>query len=362
MGNLLDKRRCGAMAVHRRLLDTHLQYRARRERLENITLSRKAVRAPGREGVTTIPVVVHVVYHTMAENISTEQVTSQIEVLNADFGKRNLDLTSVPPVWQDTVGDGRIMFKLADTAPDGSPTNGITRTASNIEGFADDDAVKFAAKGGVDAWPSDRYLNLWVCHLEDLLGYAQFPGGPRETDGVVIHYRAFGTNGEVEAPFDLGRTATHEIGHWLNLFHIWGDDGMGCAGTDQVDDTPNQAGPNTGVPGFPHVSCNNAPDGDMFVNFMDYVDDRCMVMFTAGQIDRMHAALDESRPTFSETTEPPPPPVDLNYFHTDFTLLAAAPEAAGDPVVSVSPENKLYVFYLGVDKHIHLIRVEDVPA
>ncbi len=362
METLLGKRRCGAMRVHRRLLDTHPQYRTRRGRLENITLSRKTVGAAPREGVTTIPVVVHVVYRSMAENISMEQVTSQIEVLNADFGKRNLDLTSVPPVWQGTVGDPRIMFKLAEVAPDGSPTNGVTRTASNTTSFRDDDAVKFATRGGADAWPSDRYLNLWVCHLEDLLGYAQFPEGPPETDGVVIDYRAFGTNGEVETPFDLGRTATHEIGHWLNLFHIWGDDGMGCAGTDQVEDTPNQAGPNTGVPSFPKLSCNNAPNGDMFINFMDYVDDRCMVMFTVGQTERMHAALDESRSTFSATTEVPPQPVEPNYFHTDFTLLAAAPEAAGDPVLGVS-DNKLYVFYLGVDKHIHAIRVvEDSPT
>ena len=130
----------------------------------------------------------------------------------------------------------------------------------------------------MDAWPSAQYLNLWVCPLAGgLLGYAQFPGGPAATDGVVILHSAFGINGTAAAPFNLGRTATHEIGHWLNLNHIWGDDGTGCSGTDNVADTPNQGGPNYGAPTFPHLSCSNGPNGDLFVNYMDYVDDRAIV-------------------------------------------------------------------------------------
>jgi hypothetical protein len=108
---------------------------------------------------------------------------------------------------------------------------------------------------------------------------------------------AFGTTGTAAAPFNLGRSATHETGHWLNLHHIWGDDGTGCNGTDFVDDTPNQAGPNFGKPEFPHVTCGNAPDGDLFMNFMDYVDDAAMVMFSAGQVVRMQATLDGDRST-----------------------------------------------------------------
>src|SRR5690606_13088965 len=133
------------------------------------------------------------------------------------------------------------------------------------------------------------------------LGYAQFPGGPAETDGVVILHSAFGTTGTATAPFDLGRTTTHEIGHWLNLRHIWGDDGTGCAGSDFVADTPNQGGPNYGKPTFPQISCGNGPNGDMFVNFMDYVDDAAMVMFTAEQTVRMQAALDSNRSTLGVT-------------------------------------------------------------
>jgi hypothetical protein len=180
------------MTVHRRLLDRDPNYRVRRERLENLTLARKRARSPGRAGTTLIPVVVHVVYRTLSENISAEQVASQIDVLNEDFSGRNSDVKSVPSVWRDFVGDARIVFKLADRDPDGAFTSGITRTSTRVAAFGDDDAVKSAATGGADAWPADRHLNIWVCHLENLLGYAQFPGGPMHTDGVVIDYRPSG--------------------------------------------------------------------------------------------------------------------------------------------------------------------------
>ncbi|HKG22285.1 MAG TPA: zinc metalloprotease, partial [Blastocatellia bacterium] len=148
---------------------------------------------------------------------------------------------------------------------------------------------------GKAPWPTDRYLNLWVCNLGGgLLGYAQFPGGPAETDGVVITHRGFGTNGTAQAPFNLGRTATHEVGHFLNLRHIWGDT-EDCSGTDFVADTPNAAGPNFAKPIFPKVSCRNGPNGDMFMNYMDYTDDDSMFMFTAQQVARMHATLEGFR-------------------------------------------------------------------
>ena len=165
-----------------------------------------------------------------------------------------------------------------------------------MDGFTGDDAVKSAATGGADAWPADQYLNLWVCRLAGgLLGYAQFPGGPAATDGVVVTHTGFGTTGTAAAPFDRGRTTVHEVGHWLNLRHIWGDDFGGCGGSDLVADTPNQGGSNVGVPTFPTVSCANGPNGDMFMNYMDYVDDVAMVMFSAGQVTRMQAALDGPR-------------------------------------------------------------------
>jgi hypothetical protein len=253
--------------------------------------------APARVGVTRIPVVVHVVWNTQAQNISDAQIWSQIDVLNQDFRRTNPDSSQVPQVWQDVVADARVEFFLASTDPDGNPTDGITRTQTQRTFFPrQGNPVKSVATGGADPWPADTYLNMWVCQLAgSLLGYAQFPGGPAQTDGVVILHSGFGTTGTAAAPFDRGRTATHEIGHWLNLFHIGGDDGTGCNGTDEVDDTPNQADQNIGCPTFPSPSCNNEPNGDMFMNYMDYSDDACMFMFTAGQVTRMQAALDGPR-------------------------------------------------------------------
>ncbi len=165
--------------------------------------------------------------------------------------------------------------------------------------FGPRDGVKQASKGGSTAWPPDAYLNIWVCTLGGgLLGYAQFPGGPKATDGVVVLNSAFGTEGIAAAPFDKGRTLTHEIGHWLNLRHIWGDT-LDCSGGDRVPDTPNCEGPNIGKPTFPVITCSNAPHGDMFMNYMDYVDDAAMFMFTAGQVSRMSACLAGPRKSFA---------------------------------------------------------------
>jgi hypothetical protein len=218
-------------------------------------------------------------------------------VLNQDFRAINADISDVPSVWKSRIGDSRIEFELATVDPSGNATTGITRTKTAVTAFGHaGDPVKSEATGGADPWPADQYLNMWVCQLGGgLLGYATFPGAPAEIDGVVILHSGFGTTGTAKAPFDRGRTATHEIGHWLNLFHIWGDDGSGCYGSDEVDDTPNAAGPNFGRPSFPHVTCSNGPDGDMFVNYMDYTDDAGMFMFTAGQVIRAQATLDGPR-------------------------------------------------------------------
>jgi len=280
------------MPLHRHLAAVDAGYRAARRGIE--TFSMLARRRP-RTTVARIPAVVHVLYRTAAENIEATQVQSQIDVLNADFRARNADVDKVPDAFSARVGDALIEFALATEDPDGRKSDGITRTRTRRKSFGGDIAsldeeIKVAS--GAAAWPADRYLNLWVCSLgEGLLGYAQFPGGPADRDGIVVLNTAFGTTGIVEAPFDRGRTATHEVGHWLNLLHIWGDDDLGCRGSDSVGDTPNQAGSNGGCPKFPRVSCANGPHGDMFMNYMDYTDDACMCLFTRGQVARMHAAL-----------------------------------------------------------------------
>jgi hypothetical protein len=270
------------------------EFRVRRGEIHFQTaqlIQRGAAMQRVQNAVIRIPVVVHVVFNDPSENVSEPQITSQIDALNRDYRAANADKSNVPPVWAGLVADARVEFFLATQDPDGNPTNGITRTQTDKTSFTADDTVKAVATGGADPWPSDKYLNLWVCTLANqLLGYAQFPGGPTATDGVVILNTAFGTVGTAAPPFNLGRTATHEVGHWLNLNHIWGDTND-CSGTDHVDDTPNAQLPNFGTPAFPHVTCNNAPNGDMFMNYMDYVNDGAMFMFTTGQVTRMQAAL-----------------------------------------------------------------------
>ena len=303
------RRVCATDEVNERLLRSVPGYAEARSEIENRT---SRVLAFGgavlREGCTEIPVVVHVVHRTSTENISDAQIQSQIDVLNADFRATNADRSSTPGVFQPLVADARISFRLATTDPDGNPTNGITRRSTTNTSFTSStDNVKSASSGGTNPWPSDRYLNIWTCGNlrsgsgQSLLGYAQFPGGPAATDGVVCLHSAFGTTGTAAAPFNLGRTATHEIGHWLNLRHIWGDDGTGCTGDDFVADTPNAAGPNYGTPTFPHVTCGNGPDGDLFMNYMDYTDDVAMFMFTHGQVARMQATLDGPRSSIGTT-------------------------------------------------------------
>ena len=299
-GSVTPRRRtCGTLAAHFRLLEMDPEFRERQAEIERDTARRQQGGALSRvTGPITIPVVVHVVYNKAAENISAAQIASQIDALNRDYRAANVDRSKVPTVWKPLAADPGVQFALAAKDPGGRRTTGITRRRSSRTTFGVDDAVKSNATGGSDPWPSAKYLNIWVCTLEGgLLGYAQFPGGPPATDGVVILNSAFGTTGTAAAPFNLGRTTTHEIGHWLNLFHVWGDTND-CSGSDMVADTPQQQLPNFGTPTFPHVSCGNGPNGDMFVNYMDYVDDRAMVMFTQGQVARMAAALAGPRASF----------------------------------------------------------------
>jgi hypothetical protein len=293
-----QRRTCATVAVNQMLMETNPGFRTLLSALEDAT-GADDVRRGGPDAfrldeVVTIPVVVHVVYNTGAQNISQAQIDSQIDALNRDYGATNTDIANIPQPWAQMPADSKIRFRLATRDPDGKPHNGVTRTQTGISGFTADDSVKFASRGGADGWPASRYLNIWVCNLLQILGYAQFPGGPPATDGVVIGHRFFGQLGTAVDKFNLGRTATHEVGHWLNLHHIWGDK-PDCSGSDLVADTPNQQGPNYGAPVYPKISCSNAPNGDMFMNYMDYVDDPVMVMFTPGQVSRMQAALQQMR-------------------------------------------------------------------
>ncbi len=297
------RRTCATMDEHRRLVQLYPEYRRRRREIELETrLFIERYAAEGlRTGVVRIPVVVHVVWNTAAQNVSDAQIQSQIDSMNADFRLTNADASGVPAAFAGLAADTRIEFALAVRDPDCGVTNGITRTNTATTGFtrATRNDVKSVATGGADPWPSDRYLNMWVANFTDnLLGFATLPGGPAALDGYVVRTDAFGTTGTATAPFDLGRTATHEIGHWLNLLHIWGDDTTladQCSGSDECADTPNQADETYGNPVGVRISCGNGPNGDMYMNYMDYVDDAGMIMFTQDQAQRMNAALSVAR-------------------------------------------------------------------
>ncbi len=286
------QRICAAMDVDARMKAEDPTYAANREAIETFTQNYIATNAgAGERTVVTIPIVFHVVYNVAAENISDAQIMSQLTVLNQDYRKTNTDAGTAPAAFAALAADCEVQFCLATTDPSGNPTTGITRTSTTKTSFSTDDKVKYTSQGGHDIWDRNKYLNIWVCDLgSGLLGYAQFPGGAAATDGVVIDYAYTGSGGTATAPYDLGRTATHEVGHWLNLYHIWGDDGTGCGGSDLVADTPNQADETYGCPaGTIRISCSNGPNGDMYQDYMDYTDDACMVMFTAGQKTRMQA-------------------------------------------------------------------------
>jgi len=307
------------MPHHFYLADTDAVYRENRRAVETTT---RAARLATRTNVIRIPVVVHVLHHTDAENLDQAQIDSQIAALNRDYRLLNADKSLIPAPFSVFAADSLVEFVLAVRDPQGEPTSGITRTWTPKTAFPFDPFDPLATEKldemvkldqfGKAAWPRDSYLNIWTCTIDGgLLGYAQFPGGPAATDGVVINNTAFGSGGIAQAPYDLGRTGVHEVGHWLNLLHIWGDDDGGCTGSDNVADTPNQADSNGSavrLSSFPHITCNNGPNGDMFVNYMDYVDDDTMLMFTKGQVQRMSAALTGPRASLGSSAGLTPVP------------------------------------------------------
>ena len=297
--------------------------------------------------IISIPVVVHLLFNTNEQNITDEQIRSQIDVLNRDYRMMNTDAINTPSAFKPFAADTRIMFCLAQVAQDGRSTKGIIRKYTSKEFFLGDDGMKYSAAGGDDAWDSKKYLNIWVCALFGRsLGYATPPGGPADKDGVVINYDVFGNTGFVRAPYDKGRTATHEIGHWLGLKHTWGD--ADC-GSDDVYDTPRQQGSNFGCPSFPHTtSCSETVNGDMFMNFMDFTDDACMNMFTTGQKMKMRGlfALGNSRNSF------------LNSFACDSTLAAGGP-LPDDTIPVTKPAADVQFFPNPVQVELNIIPVND---
>ncbi len=224
--------------------------------------------------VITIPVVVHVLYNKQSENVSDLQINNLIETLNLCYRRLHPDTIKTPSRFWKFSADTEIEFQLATSDPQRRATSGIVRKYSSKALWDMDDKMKLSSQSGDDAWDPASYLNIWICNIRFVSGYSSFPGDASVKDGIVL------------ATGSLGKTIVHEVGHWLGLKHIWGDQ---YCGDDGVSDTPPQAMGTPGCPSGIRLSCSNGPDGDMYMNYMDITQDACVNMFTYGQKQRMLA-------------------------------------------------------------------------
>ncbi len=279
-------RGCASHEVHEQQLRENPELATKMQEIENFT--QNAI-TNGRlvNGRIEIPVVVNVLYRTATENISLTQIQSQIDVLNKDFNALNSDFNQVPTTFSGVKANVGITFVL----------DAVYRKSTKKTSWGTSDAMKKTSQGGLNPTSPTTKLNLWVCTIGGgILGYAQFPGGSSATDGVVIDSKYLGTTGTATAPFNKGRTATHEVGHWMNLRHIWGDT---TCGSDLVSDTPTHNTANYGIPAFPHYSTCTGTPIEMTMNYMDYTDDAGMYMFSNGQKSRMLAIFASGGSRFS---------------------------------------------------------------
>lgn len=376
--------------------------------------------------VYRVPIVFHVVYNTEAENVSDELIQSQLDVLNEDFRRLNANASETRDIFLDRAGDAEIEFYLAETDPNGEPTTGITRTQTDVESFlggdgfdiagtiaelesecgvslfdliggapltpeqeecvnnllaglggggggGDDqagllDGVKFSAQGGVDAWDTKKYLNIWVCDLSislfggdpipSVLGFAYppttapnwpdgtVPDNVEQTDGVVIHYQAFGKNNPNAGPLagltDQGRTTVHEVGHYLGLRHIWGDGD--CTEDDGISDTPAAADQSQQDCNLNKDTCTDDDEPDMVENYMDYSSDVCMNMFTVEQIALMRSMLETARVELLD--EAPSVPLSVS-FEADVTEVFVGETVTFTSTVSGGEGDYSYTWIMG---------------
>jgi hypothetical protein len=277
---VLVEKRCMSHEILQEKMAANPELAQKMEDIERFTQKAIANRTLSN-GEMTIPVVFNVIYKTASENISDAQVQSQIDVLNEDFGATNADYSTATSFDAVKSGNTNIKFTL----------QAINRLYSSKSSWRANDAMKSSATGGINATSPTTTLNIWVVNSmrsgsSTILGYAQFPGGAAATDGVVLGHNFTGRTGTVSAPYNKGRTATHEVGHWLNLRHIWGD---ATCGSDLVSDTPTHNTSNSGCPSSTHTSTCTGTPLEMHMNYMDYTNDACMYMFSAGQKTRMQA-------------------------------------------------------------------------
>lgn len=275
----ITHRLCASQEVLEAQLIADPKLAIRMNQIEAFTQSAISTKSNFRlvNGSIVIPVVVNVLQTSTEAVLTDAQIQSQIDVLNEDFNARNADFSNVPAEWSGIKANIGISFELVT----------IIRKPSKKTSWGTRDAMKKSKQGGIDPTSPSNTLNIWACTIGGgILGYAQFPGGSSATDGVVIDTDYFGKSDITSYPYNLGRTATHEVGHWMNLRHIWGDS---SCGNDLVSDTPVAKTANYGAPIYPYASTCLPAHNEMTMNYMDYTDDRGMYMFTEGQKSRMAA-------------------------------------------------------------------------
>lgn len=254
--------------------------------------------------VVYLPVVIHVVAREPVQPVSVAQALNQLDVLNADFAGEGSNIGSLEEEFIPLVADVQFQFCLASVDPDGQPTSGITYTSTAVKDIALQTgeggrmAIHYDQLGGKTGWDPARYINIWIGEYGGLLGSASFPGMESypEEIGVIIDPRYFGSIGDagMSGFFSGGHTLTHEMGHFFGLKHVWGNGvEASCTDSDDIPDTPNAEGPYYDCPSGPQVTCGTH---NMYQNFMDFTDDRCLAAFTYGQAGRMQAVLDTYYP------------------------------------------------------------------
>lgn len=279
----VGKRVCASEQIRDSVMASNPAMRQKVAEIENHAALFSQNRALGKvlaDGTVEVPVIVNVLYRTSTENISDAQIQSQIDVLNADYAGTNADAAKIPTEFKAVAaGNTGIKFRLVK----------VNRKATTARSWGTNDAMKKSSTKGIDATDPKQYLNMWVVgDMGSVLGYATFPESAGQwNDGLVMAKNYFGKTSA--APYNLGRTTTHEVGHYFNLRHIWGD---GNCATDYVADTPTQMDKNFGTPSYPKYDvCGGVSRSTMFMNYMDYVNDAAMYMFSAGQKIRMQAVI-----------------------------------------------------------------------
>jgi hypothetical protein len=305
-----------------------------------------------------IPVVFHIVQNGIRGTVSDQQVYEQLEILNADFTRSNLDSAATLSIFKAIAGNPNIKFFIAEN----HSAVGIIRSITTHGPFANDD-LHLSIKGGQDSWDGRFYLNVWVADLAPaVLGYGSAPGEKNFKDGVAIHYENFGkTNAKI--PYDFGRTLTHEVGHWLGLAHPWGDGG--CESDDGVDDTPPQFGPTYGCD-LNSISCGSLT---MVQNFMNTSFDACMNFFTKGQAELMRETLFNFRPDiiFEEpvtTSVQNDPSQEILIFPNPATspvVFLKLPESADDFHVSIAGELGINILNISLSGGIQSLDIHQFP-